>query len=59
MRFYLQGYAEVLHLATTSRCLPPRPSGYRSETAGRTGKAHQLRRLWRAVRVHVLRQAAS
>lgn len=59
MRFYLQGYAEVLHLATTSRCLPPLPPGRRSEPLRRNGKSHQLRRLWRAVRVHVLRQPAS
>src|SRR3546814_955929 len=58
MRFYLQGYAEVLHLATTSRCLPPLPAG-RAEPAKRNGKSHQLRRLWRAVRVHDLRQPAS
>src|SRR3546814_9722436 len=47
MRFYLQGYAEVLHLATTSRCLPPLPAGRRSEE--HTSELQSLMRISYAV----------
>lgn len=49
MRFYWEGYAEVLHLVTTSRTLPPPMPARHMEHSQRSGATTGLRRLWRAM----------
>jgi hypothetical protein len=49
MRFYWEGYAEVLHLVTTSRTLPPPMPVRHKEHHQRGGAMTGLRRLWRAM----------
>lgn len=45
MGFYWNGYAEVLHLVTTTRCLPPQ-TPQRDHAAASAAPDGRLRRLW-------------
>jgi hypothetical protein len=59
MRFYLNGYAEMLHLVTTSRCLPPPAADRQSAWAAPGRPAGALRRLWRSLNALVRRRLSS
>ena len=59
MRFYWNGYAEVLHLVTTSRCLPPPAADRQSAWAAPGRPAGALRRLWRSLNAHLRRRPSS
>jgi hypothetical protein len=59
MRFYWNGYAEVLHLVTTSRCLPPPAADRHSAWAAPGRPAGALRRLWRSLGAQVRRRPSS
>jgi hypothetical protein len=50
MRFYWDGYAEVLHLATAMRILPPRPPSRHPMSLSRPADPYGLRRLWHRLR---------
>jgi hypothetical protein len=56
MRFYWNGYAEVLHLVTTSRCLPPPAADRRSTWAAPGRPTGGLRRLWHSLGALVRRR---
>lgn len=57
MRFYWEGYAEVIHLATTARCLPKPAATHRATPHCRS--ASRLHCLWRSVRGRLRRLPAS
>ena len=56
MRFYWEGYAEVLQLVTTMRCLPQAANDRQSGFASRSQPAGVLHRLWRSLNALVRRQ---
>jgi hypothetical protein len=55
LRYYFEGYADAVHLATTLRSRPQREASILHKSEKRKGATVQLRRLWLVGRRYIRR----